>query len=92
MKELTDILKAYQPDVPSALATVVRVQGSAYRRPGARMLVFGDGKCVGGVSGGCLERDVIQRAGAILLSNQPALVRYDTTLDPESGSGYSLGC
>jgi xanthine dehydrogenase accessory factor len=92
MKELADILKAYQPDVSAALATVVKVQGSAYRRPGARMLVFGDGKTVGGVSGGCLERDVIQRAGAIMLSNQPALVRYDTTLDPESGSGYSLGC
>ena len=99
MKELADILQAYPQLVARgtglAMATVVRVQGSAYRRPGARMLIAGDGCTVGGVSGGCLERDVIQRAGAIMLSHQPALVRYDTSQDPETGSGgsgYSLGC
>jgi xanthine dehydrogenase accessory factor len=96
MKELNDILQAYLQHAASganmALATVVRVQGSAYRRPGARMLITGDGHCVGGVSGGCLERDVIRRAGAVMLGDRPVLVRYDTTLDAESGSGFSLGC
>jgi xanthine dehydrogenase accessory factor len=92
MKERTDILRCVRPQFAAALATVVRVQGSSYRRPGARMLIQGDGQTVGGISGGCLERDVIQRAGAIMESDRPVLVRYDTSLDAEGGSGYSLGC
>jgi xanthine/CO dehydrogenase XdhC/CoxF family maturation factor len=93
MKELNDILQAWREMTSTAaLATVVRVQGSAYRRSGARMLIAGDGSAVGGVSGGCLERDVIQRAGSVMQGDRPVLVRYDTSLDPEGGSGYSLGC
>jgi xanthine dehydrogenase accessory factor len=95
MKELADILNAIKQlpaDARAALATVVRVQGSAYRRPGARMLIIAEGHTVGGVSGGCLERDVIQRGMSIMHADQPALVRYDTTLEADGGSGYSLGC
>jgi xanthine dehydrogenase accessory factor len=95
MKELADILRAFaaiSPEGDSALATVVRVTGSAYRSPGARMLIAGDGRLIGQISGGCLERDVQRRAGGVMLSKQPALVRYDTSNDPESGTGYSLGC
>ena len=70
MKELADILAAYGvargTGIEMALATVVRVEGSAYRREGARMLITGDGRIIGGVSGGCLERDVVQRAGAVM--------------------------
>ena len=85
MKEITDILLAYDEahaaGREAALATVVRVEGSAYRRPGARMLVLGDGTTVGGVSGGCIERDVVYRAGGVTASGHPVLVRYDTTPD-----------
>ncbi len=95
MKELSDILSAVEqfgPDVAAALATVVRVEGSSYRRPGARMLISADGRIVGGVSGGCLERDVVQRAGAVMASGKAIVVRYDTTPDFDTGAGYSLGC
>ncbi len=47
---------------------------------------------IGQVSGGCLERDVQQRAGGVMISKQPILVRYDTGNDAENGTGYSLGC
>jgi xanthine/CO dehydrogenase XdhC/CoxF family maturation factor len=47
---------------------------------------------IGQISGGCLERDVQRRAGGVMLSKQPMLVRYDTSNDPEAGTGYSLGC
>jgi xanthine dehydrogenase accessory factor len=96
MKELRDILAAYETARKQgrdcALATVVRVEGSAYRRPGARMLILGDGTIVGGVSGGCLERDVILRAGAVMDSHRPVIVRYDTSLESGDGAGVSLGC
>jgi len=96
MKELADILRRNQQlldaGIDAAMATVVRVRGSSYRRPGARMLISGDGQTTGGVSGGCLERDVVLRAGAVMLARQPVLVHYDTTLDFEGTGGFSLGC
>jgi xanthine dehydrogenase accessory factor len=96
MKEITEILAAWDEcratGGVAALATVVRVDGSGYRRPGARMLILGDGKTVGTISGGCLERDVILRAGAVVLSGEPALVRYDSVSEEEVGPAASLGC
>lgn len=63
MKEIGTILEAYAEaraaGLPVALATVVKVEGSSYRRPGARMFVRADGTTEGGVSGGCLEADVV---------------------------------
>ena len=62
MTEIQSITEAYRraagENVCAALATVVRVEGSAYRQPGARMLVTEDGRMTGVVSGGCLEGDV----------------------------------
>ena len=52
---------------PAALATVVSISGSAYRRPGARLFVRDDGVVAGGVSGGCLEADVVRTARAAML-------------------------
>ncbi|HEV7381586.1 MAG TPA: XdhC family protein, partial [Dyadobacter sp.] len=61
MKEIKDIINAYEAAVLAqkrmALATVVHVEGSSYRRPGARMLVTDDGQLTGAISGGCLEGD-----------------------------------
>ena len=64
MKELQDIIAAWKqlkPEQTAALATLVKVEGSAYRRPGARMLITSDDQ-VGTISGGCLESDVIRRS------------------------------
>jgi xanthine dehydrogenase accessory factor len=95
MTELQSILGAL--NIPSVLATVVNVEGSAYRRPGARMLVRQDGRTVGTISGGCLEADVIERAWELTSAGQPALVRYDSR--PEDTQevllndwGFGLGC
>lgn len=70
------------------LATVLATRGSAYRKPGARMLVTQAGWQAGSVSGGCLEADVVRRA-AWLVSQGEAVVRtYDTSADGE----VALGC
>ena len=94
MKELREILeaRARDPGVPYALATVVRVEGSSYRRPGARMLVSVAGRVAGSVSGGCLERDVVRRGIEAIVSNRPALVSYDTNDQDDLALGASLGC
>ncbi|WP_440455228.1 XdhC family protein [Psychrobacter sp. ASPA161_9] len=66
MNQIADILKlareAQQQSVDAVLATVVRTEGSAYRRAGAMMLICADGRSVGMISGGCLEPHIIKRA------------------------------
>jgi xanthine dehydrogenase accessory factor len=96
MSEMADILAAWTQAIAAgqsaAMATVVRLDGSGYRRPGARMLILGDGRTVGSVSGGCIDRDLVYRAGAVISSGQPILVRYDAVSEEEAGPGASLGC
>src|SRR3954469_2587480 len=73
------------------LATVVRVAGSSYRRPGARMLVAGDRWVSGCVSGGCLEGDVMLR-GAHRCRAGAVVVTYDSTTEDGEAWGVGLGC
>ncbi len=74
----------------SALATVVRVHGSAYRREGAKMVVDEDERCIGMISGGCLESDVAEVAKEVIASGIPVLKKYDMNEDLVWGLG--LGC
>lgn len=94
MKELPAIVAALlAPDMPPAvLATLVRVEGSSYRRPGARLLVRADRIRVGSISGGCLEEDVMARAVQVQASGQPHTVVYDTTSENDLVWGVGLGC
>ena len=96
MTELQRLLIAYDQHRtaarPCALATVVEVLGSAYRRPGARMLVTEDGELTGAISGGCLEGDARQRARQAMLKGEPALVTYDTRDEDDPRHGLGPGC
>jgi xanthine dehydrogenase accessory factor len=96
MKELSSILEAWrQPEgVPETaiLATVVDVKGSAYRRPGARMLITPDGKRIGSVSGGCLEGDIVRKAWWWTESGEASVRVYDTTADEDAVWELGLGC
>ncbi|WP_165822027.1 XdhC family protein [Hymenobacter edaphi] len=96
MTELQRLLAAYDDYRAAgracALATVVEVEGSAYRRPGARMLVTDDGQLTGAISGGCLEGDARQRARQALQRRQPALVTYDTSDEDDPRHGLGPGC
>ena len=95
MRELSQILAMFDElctsDMPGAVATVVAVEGSSYRKPGARMLVTAGGRYSGGVSGGCLERDVARRARGVIDHGQPVLCRYETggNLDALEDNGYA---
>jgi xanthine dehydrogenase accessory factor len=76
----------------AALATVVHTVGSAYRRPGAKLLVIDSGETIGSVSGGCLEADVREVARAVMDSGQPVVRRYDTRDETDAISSLGLGC
>ena len=86
--EFKAIVKAYisakEQLIKTVLATVVDLDGSSYRRPGVRMLITGDGKYIGAVSGGCVEKEVIRQAQSVLKDGIPKMMTYD--------GRYRLGC
>jgi xanthine dehydrogenase accessory factor len=96
MKEFKAIINAYHKvDLNiqrAALATVVRVHGSSYRSPGARMLITNDGRWVGSISGGCLEGDALRKARIVMQDKKPMLVTYDTREESNQNLGIGLGC
>ncbi|MCX6602693.1 MAG: XdhC family protein [Acidobacteria bacterium] len=95
MRELDAILDVWSeaPLAPGVLATVVHVEGSAYRRPGARMLISADGsRRIGTISGGCLEGDVAKKAAWWTASGDPIVRVYDTTSDDDAVWEFGLGC
>ena len=99
MRELRDIAERAtvlrRQAVPFALATVVRVEGSAYRREGARMLVEVDGRATGAISGGCLEGEVIEQMRDVLREGRPRLVSFRLGADDpylDAALGFGTGC
>ena len=101
MSGLNDLLHAIKTAADDGeetiLATVVKVEGSAYRRPGARMLIPLHGRTVGSVSGGCLEQDLAKKAWWLTDSGEPVVRRYSTGAsededDEHSTLTFGLGC
>ena len=100
MNDLSTLLdaldQAQHAGQETVVATVVKVEGSAYRRPGARMVIAQLGDATGTVSGGCLERDVSQKAWWLTANGKPALRTYSTGEDDdeleEAELSFGLGC
>ncbi|MGB6150613.1 MAG: XdhC family protein, partial [Pricia sp.] len=86
--ELKKIIQAYRAanvkQLKTVLATVVALEGSSYRRPGVRMLIREDGKSIGAVSGGCVEKEVFAQARSVFADGLPKVMTYD--------GRYRLGC
>lgn len=97
MNEVEELVKAFDAATMRgercALATVVSVDGSSYRRPGARMLVSETGAGTGTISAGCLEGDVIEHCRGVIQTAEPKLLEYDTaSTGEEMAWGLGLGC
>jgi xanthine/CO dehydrogenase XdhC/CoxF family maturation factor len=96
MKEIREIINAYNKarinEKRLALATLVHLNGSSYRRPGARMIVDEEGQLTGAISGGCLEGDALRKAVFCIHTQVPKLVVYDTSDEEDATIGIQLGC
>lgn len=96
MSEIGDVLAAIEglsaKGERMALATIVAVRGSTYRRPGARLLVPEEGSPVGNISGGCLEGDVADMARVVMDEGRARLAGWDLTADDDAVWGLGLGC
>ena len=96
MSEIADVLDAIgslsAKGERMALATIVAVRGSTYRRPGARLLVPEEGAPIGNISGGCLEGDVADMARIVMDEGRARLAGWDLTADDDAVWGLGLGC
>lgn len=95
VKELDEIIAAYRQaqrgQEKCLFATLVKVEGSSYRRVGARMLLTSSGGRAGSMSGGCLEGE-IQKKAWWLTEKGPVVREYRTSGEDDSGMPYGLGC
>jgi len=93
VKDFRDICTAAEALAsPAALATLVRVKGSSYRQPGARMLFGPEGLRAGVLSAGCLENDILARVQTVLDSRVPYLAGYDLGSELDLVWGTGMGC
>jgi len=96
MHEIDTIIAACRTLIDSGrrgvIATVVRTEGSTYRRAGARAVIGEDGIVTGAISGGCLERDLAERLARWLDGMTPQLITYDATRSDDLVFGLGLGC
>ena len=76
---------------PAALVTIVATTGSTPQRVGAKMLVFGDGRLVGTIGGGCYENDAFGKAREAIISRRPQLVHYELDDDFAQETGLICG-
>lgn len=90
LKVYEAVTEAKQSGKRAAVATVIKVIGSSYRREGAKMFIDESEKNVGLISGGCLEADVAEEAQAVIESGKPFTKFYD--LDEDLVWGLGLGC
>jgi len=86
--ELKNIIAAYllaqSANLKTALATVVDLDGSSYRKPGVRMLLREDGQMTGAVSGGCVEKEILRQTQSVFENGIAKMMTYD--------GRYRLGC
>ncbi len=92
MQAILELAQSVKADTLMAIATVIKVHGSTYRRPGARMLLTDRGDTAGTISGGCLEGDVRERARKVMETGAAQIVTYDSTAPEDIVFGLGLGC
>jgi xanthine dehydrogenase accessory factor len=91
MMEGRKVVQMWRRGGATVLMTLVRTEGSSYRRPGARLLLGAGGEYAGTISGGCLEAEVVRKA-AWMVRNGAVLERYSTMFDDTAELPFGLGC
>ncbi|HEY4382235.1 MAG TPA: XdhC family protein [Acidobacteriaceae bacterium] len=91
MMDRRRIVRQWKHGIANVLVTLVRAEGSSYRRPGAHLLIDADGEYAGTISGGCLEAEVVRKA-AWMVRGGAMVERYSTLFDDTAEIPFGLGC
>jgi xanthine/CO dehydrogenase XdhC/CoxF family maturation factor len=91
MRERREIVRLWHESESAVLATLVGVEGSSYRRPGARLLIAADGRYAGAISGGCLEAELVRKA-RWSVRHGASVQQFSTYFDDTADIPYGLGC
>ena len=91
MMEHRQIVRLWREGGAAVLVTLVRVEGSSYRHPGARLFLSAGGKHAGTISGGCLEAEILRKA-SWLVREGAVVERYSTMFDDSAEVPFGLGC
>ncbi|BCJ88236.1 XdhC family protein [Effusibacillus dendaii] len=89
---LEELQRCLQTKDRAVVATILQVEGSAYRREGARCLILENGSIVGTLSGGCVEGDLLEHAREVIKTGIPQQIRYDFRMDGDLFWGLGVGC
>ena len=87
----TAVAEALDRGEAAALDTIVSTTGSTPQRVGAKILVFGDGRLVGTIGGGCYENDAFWKAREAITERKPRLVHYELSDDFAQETGLVCG-
>ncbi len=89
---LETIRRVQKSDSQAVIAHIVSVEGSAYRRPGAKMVVSENRVGIGNITAGCLEGEVLDIASNVLETGKPLIQTYDLMQDRDDMWGLGVGC
>lgn len=84
-------LEWHRDGIAAALATVVQTWGSAPRRAGSQLVVGGDGRIEGSVSGGCVESAVVFEALEAIEDGKHRLLEFGVSDDDAFAVGLACG-
>jgi xanthine dehydrogenase accessory factor len=91
MIDILDTVERWRADGRRvALATLVGVEHSAPRDPGATMALSDAGEIAGSISGGCVESELYEEAQGVLATGTPRLVTYG--ISDETAVEHGLTC
>lgn len=92
MEAIHDILKMISTSSEGVLATIIRVEGSAYRKEGTTMLFHKNGSRTGNLSAGCLETDLEYRVKEMFGTCEPQTIVYHMQAEDDFSWGQGAGC
>jgi xanthine dehydrogenase accessory factor len=92
MEDIYSILDLIDRPGGKVLATIIDVEGSAYKKEGSSMIFFEDGTRFGTISAGCLEEDLALKAGEVLKKETVTTVHYDMSDEDDLSWGQGAGC
>jgi xanthine dehydrogenase accessory factor len=85
------LAEALQRGEEVALVTIVKSTGSTPQRVGAKMLVYGDGRTVGTIGGGCYENEAFWKAREAIKERKPVTMKFELNDDFAQETGLVCG-